>query len=127
LTSIIFKMSSTPNHPSAVGTPPDLEKASTPPPTHGTGNDSDSKLHVLTKSRSTELSVNDEADAVPPLKGLSLLDRFLVLWIILAMAIGILLGSLVPSTGPALQKGKFVGVSIPIGELPVIPRWLINR
>lgn len=55
---------------------------------------------------------------MPPLKGLSLLDRFLVLWIILAMAIGMLLGSLVPSTGPALQKGEFVGVSIPIGTFP---------
>ncbi len=31
------------------------------------------------------------------------------------MAIGIILGNLVPSTGPALQKGQFVGVSLPIG------------
>lgn len=52
---------------------------------------------------------------MPPLKGLSLLDRFLVIWIILAMAIGILLANLVPATGPALRKGEFVGVSIPIG------------
>jgi hypothetical protein len=52
---------------------------------------------------------------LPPLKGLSFLDRFLVVWIILAMAIGILLGNLVPSTGPALRKGEFIGVSIPIG------------
>lgn len=48
-------------------------------------------------------------------KGLSLLDRFLALWIFLAMAIGIILGNFVPETGPALQKGKFVGVSVPIG------------
>ncbi|KAI9682346.1 MAG: hypothetical protein M1817_000400 [Caeruleum heppii] len=53
-------------------------------------------------------------DDVPPLKGLSLLDRFLVIWIILAMAVGILLGNFVPSTGPNLQRGKFVGVSVPI-------------
>jgi ACR3 family arsenite efflux pump ArsB len=53
---------------------------------------------------------------VPPFRGLSFLDRFLVIWIALAMAIGILLGSFVPSTGPALQKGQFVGVSVPIGE-----------
>ena len=58
---------------------------------------------------------NNDVD-VPPLKGLSFLDRFLVIWIILAMAIGIILGNLVPSTGPALQKGKFVGVSLPIGK-----------
>jgi hypothetical protein len=72
----------------------------------------------------TDTAVNDKADEVPPLKGLSLLDRFLVLWIILAMAIGILLGNLVPSTGPALRKGEFVGVSIPIGLFPIILRLL---
>lgn len=48
-------------------------------------------------------------------KSLGLLDRFLALWIFLAMLIGILLGNFVPNTGPALQKGKFVGVSFPIG------------
>jgi ACR3 family arsenite transporter len=48
-------------------------------------------------------------------KNLGLLDRFLAVWIFLAMAIGIILGNFVPSTGPALQKGTFVGVSIPIG------------
>jgi ACR3 family arsenite transporter len=43
------------------------------------------------------------------------------LWIILAMAIGILLGNFVDSVGPALQKGKFVGVSVPIGmfDIPI--------
>jgi ACR3 family arsenite transporter len=30
------------------------------------------------------------------------------------MVIGVLLGNFIESTGPALQKGKFVGVSIPI-------------
>jgi len=50
-------------------------------------------------------------------KSLALLDRFLAVWILLAMAIGIILGNFVPSTGPALQKGKFVGVSIPIGTV----------
>jgi ACR3 family arsenite transporter len=51
-------------------------------------------------------------------KGLGLLDRYLALWIFLAMAIGIILGNFVPETGPALQKGKFVGVSVPIGMFP---------
>ena len=54
-------------------------------------------------------------DKVSAFKGLGLLDRFLALWILLAMAIGIILGNFVPNTGPALQKGKFVGVSVPIG------------
>ena len=49
-------------------------------------------------------------------KGLGWLDRLLVLWILLAIIIGILLGNYVPSVGPALQKGKFVRVSVPIGE-----------
>ena len=53
---------------------------------------------------------------VSAFKSLGLLDRFLALWIFLAMAIGIILGNFVPNTGPALQKGKFVGVSIPIGK-----------
>lgn len=48
-------------------------------------------------------------------KALGWLDRLLALWILLAMIIGILLGNFVPSTGPTLEKGKFVGVSIPIG------------
>jgi arsenite transporter len=62
---------------------------------------------------------NNDVD-LPPLRGLSILDRFLVIWILLAMAIGIILGNTVPSTGPALQKGTFVGVSIPIGKGPIL-------
>ena len=49
-------------------------------------------------------------------KGLGWLDRLLVLWILLAIIIGVLLGNYVPSVGPALQKGKFARVSVPIGE-----------
>jgi len=63
---------------------------------------------------SPTMPLESEPKEIPPLRGLGLLDRFLVLWIILAMAIGILLGNFVPSTGPALQRGEFVGVSIPI-------------
>ncbi|KAH8693649.1 putative arsenite efflux transporter [Talaromyces proteolyticus] len=47
-------------------------------------------------------------------KNLGILDRFLVVWIFLAMTIGIILGNFVPNAGPALQKGTFVGVSVPI-------------
>lgn len=50
-------------------------------------------------------------------KSLGILDRFLAVWIFLAMAVGIILGALVDSVGPALQKGEFVGVSVPIGML----------
>jgi hypothetical protein len=48
-------------------------------------------------------------------KNLGWLDRLLVLWILLAIVIGILLGNFVESVGPALQQGKFVNVSAPIG------------
>jgi ACR3 family arsenite transporter len=50
------------------------------------------------------------------------LDRFLAIWIFLAMLIGILLGNFVEGVGPALQKGTFVDVSLPIGmSLPLTP------
>lgn len=42
-----------------------------------------------------------------------MLDRLLALWILLAVTIGILLGNFVDSVGLALQKGKFVNVSVP--------------
>lgn len=50
-------------------------------------------------------------------KGLGWLDRLLVLWILLAIIIGIILGNFVDSVGPTLQRGKFVNVSAPIGTL----------
>lgn len=55
------------------------------------------------------------ASQTSAIKGLGLLDRFLAVWIFLAMAIGIILGNFVPNTGPALHKGEFVGVSVPVG------------
>lgn len=57
---------------------------------------------------------NDREKSV--FKALGWLDRFLAIWIFLAMLVGILLGNFVPETGSALQKGKFVGVSVPIGK-----------
>ena len=47
--------------------------------------------------------------------GLGWLDRLLVLWILLAIIVGIVLGNFVDDIGPALQRGKFVDVSVPIG------------
>ncbi|GBF64356.1 arsenical-resistance protein [Trichophyton mentagrophytes] len=47
-------------------------------------------------------------------RGLGILDRYLALWIFLAMAIGIILGNFVDNIGRSLQKGALVGVSLPI-------------
>ncbi|KAI1980695.1 arsenicals resistance [Ophidiomyces ophidiicola] len=60
-------------------------------------------------------AANSEEGSQPKsiFKGLSILDRFLAIWILLAMAIGIILGNF-SNASPALQKGTFVGVSIPI-------------
>jgi len=53
--------------------------------------------------------------------GLGWLDRLLALWILLAIIVGMLLGNFVDGVGPALQQGKFVDVSVPIGEKPLSP------
>ncbi|MDP9363676.1 MAG: ACR3 family arsenite efflux transporter [Chloroflexota bacterium] len=45
---------------------------------------------------------------------LSVVDRFLPLWIIAAMAAGVALGRAFPDLGPALDRVKVAGVSLPI-------------
>ncbi|KAL4871518.1 hypothetical protein BDV12DRAFT_23534 [Aspergillus spectabilis] len=57
---------------------------------------------------------HNEDGPVSIFQQLGILDRFLAVWIFLAMAIGIILGNFVPNTSEALEKGKFVDVSIPI-------------
>lgn len=68
----------------------------------------------ITTAADRKHHADQEVNGPPPFKGLSFLDRLLVLWILLSMAIGMILGNLVPEAGPALQKGQFVGVSVPI-------------
>lgn len=53
-------------------------------------------------------------DAVNPIKALSWLDRFLWLWILLAMVLGVILGYFVPNISTVLQQAEFIGVSAPI-------------
>lgn len=72
----------------------------------------------IEKQQPTEEHVEESKTSA--FKGLGWLDRFLAVWIFLAMAIGIILGNFVPNTGPALQKGTFVGVSVPIGKLLLV-------
>lgn len=58
--------------------------------------------------------INEPATKVSAFQSLGVLDKFLALWIFLAMAVGIILGNFVPNTGPTLQRGTFVGVSVPV-------------
>ncbi|MFF2746982.1 ACR3 family arsenite efflux transporter [Kitasatospora sp. NPDC058048] len=56
-----------------------------------------------------------EAGAPAPVAGrLSFTDRYLALWILAAMVLGIGLGRLVPGLGDALAKVTVTGVSLPI-------------
>ncbi|KAJ5337117.1 Arsenical-resistance protein ACR3 [Penicillium brevicompactum] len=80
---------------------------------HISSQDTTSQNHGLEKQDEPN-TPNDLHEKKSAFSSLGLLDRFLAVWIFLAMAIGIILGNFVPSTGPALERGKFVGVSIPI-------------
>ncbi|KAG5981631.1 hypothetical protein E4U55_002743 [Claviceps digitariae] len=51
---------------------------------------------------------------VPVFKSLGWLDRYLAVWIFLAMLTGILLGNFAERMGEVLDRGRWVGVSIPI-------------
>jgi len=56
-----------------------------------------------------------ETAVAPAVVGkLSLLDRFLPVWIVLAMTVGLLLGRLVPGLNTALDKVQVDGISLPI-------------
>ncbi len=56
----------------------------------------------------------EPATAAPVAARLSFLDRFLAVWILLAMAAGLGLGRAVPGLGDALAKVTVTGVSLPI-------------
>src|SRR5699024_10346343 len=45
---------------------------------------------------------------------LSTLDRYLAVWILAAMALGLALGRLIPGLGAALDSIQFAGISLPI-------------
>ncbi|NYJ78213.1 ACR3 family arsenite transporter [Nesterenkonia xinjiangensis] len=63
-------------------------------------------------------SPGNPAPAPPDASGvvakLSMLDRFLPVWIIAAMAVGLALGAVAPGFGEALESFKVAGVSLPI-------------
>jgi ACR3 family arsenite transporter len=55
-----------------------------------------------------------QGDDAPVIAKLSTLDRFLPVWIIAAMALGLVLGRLIPSLADDLDKVKIGSVSLPI-------------
>lgn len=94
-------------------------------PSEATANASDALEKADERQGLEQQAVDDKAEQddqphTSAFKGLGWLDRLLALWILLAMAVGILLGYFVPSTAPTLQKGQFVGVSVPIGSFTVL-------
>lgn len=104
------------NKPACQQSPDDIERGCSSPTT------------ADREKPSTHGETGDQGPCTPPEKGtqsafksLGWLDRLLALWIFLAMAIGIILGNFVEDVGPALKKGKFVGVSIPIGTFAAAP------
>lgn len=52
--------------------------------------------------------------ATPQLKRLAIVDQLLAVWIILAMAIGLIIGNF-SSAAEVLEQVKFVDVSLPLG------------
>ncbi|KAK0619527.1 sodium bile acid symporter family-domain-containing protein [Immersiella caudata] len=68
----------------------------------------------LDHAEKQDLQDGSPVKKVSAFKSLGWLDRFLAVWILLAMILGVLLGNFVPEMGPALQKGKFAEVSVPI-------------
>jgi ACR3 family arsenite transporter len=96
--------------------PSDGIVASPPTESHSQTEHSSPAISDIEKQRTGKEEEIVDASKTSAFKSLGWLDRFLALWIFLAMAVGIILGNFVPNTGPALQKGEFVGVSIPIGE-----------
>ena len=54
------------------------------------------------------------AQATDVVKKMSFLDRYLAVWILLAMAVGLLLGRMVPGLDDALNAVQLQGISLPI-------------
>lgn len=67
----------------------------------------------MTTAATSAAAIPDPADA-PVLRRLSTLDRFLPLWIFVAMALGLLLGRVYPDLGAVLDRVQVAGVSVPI-------------
>ncbi|CAO3666235.1 unnamed protein product [Umbelopsis vinacea] len=71
--------------------------------------------YCLVKPEDPNEAVQEPKESVSKLlHELSFVDRFLALWIILAMVIGVLIGYYVPGVQPAFATVEFSSVSVPI-------------
>lgn len=63
------------------------------------------------------LQIKDDftTENIPDLREIRWLYRLFPLWIFLAVVVGLVFGTLVPNTGSALGKGRFLGVPAPSG------------
>jgi hypothetical protein len=79
--------------------------------------DMSNELHTETRPETENVVGGTVAARVEEsiIKKLSFLDRFLALWILLAMICGILLGCFVPGIENVLDTAQLIGVSAPIG------------
>ncbi|RMZ80005.1 hypothetical protein DV738_g3077, partial [Chaetothyriales sp. CBS 135597] len=103
---------------------PPQETLSADPRQNTSKDDADIVKHELSQPDAAEKQVQEPAIACKKsvYADLGWLDRLLVVWILLAITIGILLGNFVDSVGPALQRGEFAQVSVPIVSYPVVAR-----
>lgn len=78
-------------------------------------------LTILGASKFVDLFRSTVSQSAPPVPDttavvakLSLLDRFLPVWILAAMGLGLALGAIVPQVGVAMESMEVAGVSLPI-------------
>ncbi|KAI0442149.1 sodium bile acid symporter family-domain-containing protein [Xylaria telfairii] len=76
------------------------------------------KHNATTSDLENQDGVSDDLPSAPKkksaFKALGWLDRYLAIWILLAIILGVLLGNFAPDAAAALDQGRFVGVSVPI-------------
>src|SRR5699024_5581312 len=60
------------------------------------------------------MSTTTAQDHTPVAQKMSFLDRYLAVWILVAMAVGLLLGRFVPGLNTVLDSMQIGGISVPI-------------
>ena len=87
---------------------------------HNNDDDHAADSHISKAEQIADSEKQGSNASAPEIKsvyaGLGWVDRLLALWILLAIIIGMLIGNYVDGADEALQRGEFVGVSIPIGS-----------